>query len=32
MRSEALAAVNTMNTAAWDVKPYILVEIYHGFG
>jgi len=32
MRFEALTAVNMMNTVAWDVKPCILVEIYHCFG
>jgi hypothetical protein len=29
MSFEALTAVNMTNTVAWDVKPYILVEIYH---
>jgi hypothetical protein len=31
MRFEAHTAVNMTNTVAWDVKPCMLVEIYHCF-
>jgi hypothetical protein len=32
MKFEALTAVNMTDSVAWDVKPRILVEIYHFFG